>query len=52
MSTMKELAVTVHCDGARIMSSLSDGLGVTDRNVTALVDGLEREGLAERRIEW
>ncbi len=31
------------------MSSLSDCLGVTPRNVTALVDALEQEGLVGRR---
>jgi DNA-binding MarR family transcriptional regulator len=35
--------------GPQIMSSLSDELGVTPRNVTALVDGLEAEGLVRRK---
>lgn len=30
------------------MSSISDELGVTRRNITALVDGLEEEGLVRR----
>lgn len=34
--------------GARIMSDLSEELGVTRRNVTALVDALEGEGLVRR----
>lgn len=33
----------------RIMSALSDDLGVTPRNVTALVDALEAEQLVARR---
>jgi DNA-binding MarR family transcriptional regulator len=36
-------------DGPQMMSGLSGGLGVTPRNVTALVDALEREGLVRRR---
>jgi DNA-binding MarR family transcriptional regulator len=39
----------LHCGGPRIMSSISDDLGVTRRNVTALVDALEDEGLVRRR---
>ena len=35
-------------DGPQIMSVLSDSLGVTPRNITVLVDGLESEGLARR----
>ena len=31
------------------MSSISDELGVTRRNVTALVDALEEEGLVRRK---
>lgn len=38
----------LHCHGAQIMSSISDELGVTRRNVTALVDALEDEGLVQR----
>jgi DNA-binding MarR family transcriptional regulator len=38
----------LHCKGPQIMCGLSDELGVTARNVTALVDGLESEGLVRR----
>ncbi|QIN82184.1 MarR family transcriptional regulator [Rubrobacter tropicus] len=38
----------LHCGGPKIMSGISDELGVTRRNVTALVDGLEQEGLVRR----
>ena len=44
---MKLLGV-LHKSGPKIMSELSDELGVTARNVTALVDGLEGEGLVRR----
>ncbi len=40
---------TLHCKGPQIMSDISDELGVTRRNVTALVDALEEEGLVRRR---
>ena len=43
------LLSALHCKGPQIMSSLSEGLGVTPRNVTALVDALEQEGLVERQ---
>jgi DNA-binding MarR family transcriptional regulator len=39
----------LHCGGPQIMSSISDELGVTRRNVTALVDALEDEGLVRRQ---
>ena len=39
----------LHCGGPKIMSGLSDDLGVTRRNVTALVDALEEENLVRRR---
>jgi DNA-binding MarR family transcriptional regulator len=39
----------LRCGGPRIMSELSEELQVTPRNVTALVDALEHEGLVERR---
>jgi DNA-binding MarR family transcriptional regulator len=39
---------TLHCKGSQIMSDISDDLGVTRRNVTALVDALENEGLVRR----
>lgn len=44
---MKLLGV-LHCSGPKIMSELSEELGVTARNVTALVDALEGEGLVRR----
>jgi DNA-binding MarR family transcriptional regulator len=39
----------LHCKGPQIMSSISDELGVTRRNVTALVDALEEEDLVRRK---
>ena len=39
----------LHSGGPQIMSSISDELGVTRRNVTALVDALEEEGLVQRK---
>ena len=39
----------LHCKGPQIMSSISDELGVTRRNVTALVDALEEEELVRRK---
>jgi DNA-binding MarR family transcriptional regulator len=44
---MKLLGVLLR-SGARIMSELGEELGVTARNVTALVDALEEEGLVRR----
>src|SRR5262249_12999212 len=38
----------LHCKGPQIMSDLGDELGVTARQVTNLVDALEREGLVRR----
>ncbi|MDB5313062.1 MAG: MarR family transcriptional regulator [Gemmataceae bacterium] len=38
----------VHRGGPQIMSELGEELGVTARNVTALVDALEEEGLVRR----
>jgi DNA-binding MarR family transcriptional regulator len=38
----------LHCNGPRKMADLADRLGVTPRNVTALVDALEGEGLVRR----
>lgn len=38
----------LHAEGPQIMATLSGRLGVTPRSVTALVDGLEVEGLARR----
>jgi DNA-binding MarR family transcriptional regulator len=43
------LLSALHCKGPQIMSNLSEGLGVTPRNVTALVDALEEEGLVRRQ---
>lgn len=43
------LLYALRCKGAQIMSNLSEQLGVTPRNVTALVDALEEEGLVERQ---
>ncbi len=39
----------LRCGGPQIMSGLSGDLGVTPRNVTALVDALEEEGLVRRK---
>jgi DNA-binding MarR family transcriptional regulator len=39
---------SLHCKGPQIMCGLGDELGVTARNVTTLVDGLEAEGLVRR----
>lgn len=38
----------LHCDGPLMLSELGSRLGVTRRNVTSLVDRLERDGLARR----
>jgi DNA-binding MarR family transcriptional regulator len=38
----------VHCHGPQKMADLANALAVTPRNVTALVDGLEAEGLIRR----
>jgi DNA-binding MarR family transcriptional regulator len=38
----------LHCKGPQIMSDLGDEMGVTARQVTNLVDALEREGLVRR----
>lgn len=35
-------------EGPQIMTALSDRLGVSARNITVLVDGLERDGFATR----
>jgi DNA-binding MarR family transcriptional regulator len=42
------LLYELHCNGSRKMAELADVLGVTPRNVTALVDGLEAEDLVRR----
>ena len=38
----------LHESGASPMSALSKALGVTKRNITSLVDGLEQDGLVQR----
>lgn len=38
----------IHCHGPQKMADLADALAVTPRNVTALVDGLEADGLIRR----
>jgi len=38
----------LHCGRPKIMSCISDELGVTRRNITALVDALEEEELVRR----
>jgi DNA-binding MarR family transcriptional regulator len=43
-----KLVNKLHCDGPQKMVDLAESLGVTARNVTVLVDGLEAEGLVER----
>jgi DNA-binding MarR family transcriptional regulator len=42
------LLYELHCNGPRKMADLADSLGVTPRNVTALVDALESEALVRR----
>jgi DNA-binding MarR family transcriptional regulator len=42
------LLYSVHCNGPQKMADLADELTVTPRNVTALVDGLEADGLVRR----
>ena len=42
------LLESLHCEGPQRMSDLADALGVTPRNITALVDGLEEEGMVRR----
>jgi DNA-binding MarR family transcriptional regulator len=46
--TRLRLLYSVHCHGPQKMADLADTLDVTPRNVTALVDGLESEGLVRR----
>ena len=43
------LLAVLQCEGARKMSELGAQLGVTPRNITKLVDGLEAEGLVARK---
>lgn len=47
-SRLRLLAV-LQCEGAQKMNELAGALGVTPRNVTALVDSLEGEGMVRRR---
>jgi DNA-binding MarR family transcriptional regulator len=42
------LLYELHCNGPRKMAELADTMGVTPRNITALVDGLEAEGMVRR----
>ena len=42
------LLYELHCNGPRKMVDLAETLGVTPRNVTALVDGLEAEDQVRR----
>src|ERR1035437_8714841 len=42
------LLYSIHCNGPQKMADLADELTVTPRNVTALVDGLEADGLVRR----
>jgi DNA-binding MarR family transcriptional regulator len=42
------LMYAIHCHGPQKMADLAETLMVTPRNVTALVDGLEAEGLVRR----
>lgn len=48
MARCNILLVSLRCGGSQIMS-ISAGLGVTKRNVTALVDALEEEGLVRHK---
>jgi DNA-binding MarR family transcriptional regulator len=43
------LLCQLHDDGPQRMADLASALGVTPRNVTTLVDGLERDGIVQRR---
>ena len=40
---------TLYHEGPLIMNALAEQLGVTPRNITALIDGLEQDALVERR---
>ena len=42
------LLYELHCNGPRKMTDLAETLGVTPRNVTSLVDGLEAEDQVRR----
>lgn len=43
------LVERLHCQGPAMMRELADELELSPRNMTALVDGLEAEGLVVRR---
>jgi DNA-binding MarR family transcriptional regulator len=43
------LLCELHRDGPQRMADLASALDVTPRNVTTLVDGLERDGIVQRR---
>ena len=43
------LLCELHRDGPQRMADLASALDVTPRNVTTLVDGLERDGIVHRR---
>ncbi len=47
--TRLRLLQTLHCDGPAIMRNLGDQLGVSPRNMTAMVDALEDVDLVRRR---
>src|SRR5262245_57724054 len=47
--TRLRLLEALHCQGPGMMRALGDGLGLSPRNMTALVDALEDEGLVTRR---
>src|SRR5687767_11748481 len=42
------LLFSLHCEGPQRMTDLASALGVTPRNITALVDGLETDGIVRR----
>ncbi len=42
------LLEVLHCQGPAKMKTLADGLGLSARNLTAIADSLEREGLVRR----
>jgi DNA-binding MarR family transcriptional regulator len=42
------LLYELHCNGPQRMTDLADSLGVTPRNVTALVDALEADDMVRR----
>ena len=41
----------LHCVGPNRMGALGDELGLTPRNMTALVDSMEQEGLVARKAD-